>query len=577
MFALAFCVSPGLPPSVAFGDALVVTRAMTASTIAQIYVEEQEVRVEIEIGAADLRSFTNLLPNDLHEKLTGSAIPLEDRLSLFLTQDWVLEADGNPLGGTITRIVPTKRVVRDDITGQPLANQPEDAEVVIRVELSYPLKQQPQSLSIRPPQAGETGGTSANIGFVVYHNDVAVNDFRYLSRQETLHLDWSDPWYSAFEQKTLRRQYFAPAAAFLYIENFEVRKEIVIRPKDLQDWVDLGLDGKQTITSDQRDAIREQAGSFLDKHTQVQIDGKRVVGTLDRIHFITRSLRTTGVVPPSEDIDIDNALLGAIYIYPIDSLPNEVTMDWELFNERIPQIPCVATDQAGGMPGTLDQNEPRLEWKNYLKNPTIPAFLEVAPPTPPSALPIPIVSLACFAAALIVWIRGQTERRTVRLALLLIGIGLVTTTWPSAQLRIPLPNRVEVSSEDASSITYSLLHNIYRAFDYRDEGTVYDVLARSASGDLLTKVYLETKQSLTLASQGGAKVKVKQVELLECQAKPGQEDAFVADCRWIVTGSVGHWGHIHQRINQYHGELVIRPINGQWKLTDLELLSEERL
>jgi hypothetical protein len=49
MFALVFCLPPGVPPSVALGDALVVTRAMTASTIAQIYVEEQEVRVEIEM------------------------------------------------------------------------------------------------------------------------------------------------------------------------------------------------------------------------------------------------------------------------------------------------------------------------------------------------------------------------------------------------------------------------------------------------------------------------------------------------------------------------------------------------
>jgi hypothetical protein len=571
--ALACC----LPTSPVLGDALMVTRAMTASTIAQIYVEDQEVRVELEIGAADLKAFANLLPNDLYLKLTETAQPLEDRLPLFFEQDWVIEADAQPLDGTINRIVPTKRVVRDEITGQPLPNQPSNAEVVIRVELSYPLEQQPQSLSIRPPQASESGGTSANIGFVVYHNGVAVNDFRYLSRQETLGLDWSDPWYSAFDQKTLRRQYFAPAAAFLYIENFEVRKEIVFRPKDLQAWVDLGLDGKQTITADGRDAIREQAASFLAQHTPILIDGEPREGTLDRIHFINRSLRTTGVVPPDQDIDIDSAILGAIYVYPIESLPTEVTLDWQLFNERILQIPCVATDEAGGMPGILDQSDSRFVWRNYLKNPTTPAFLEVTPPTRPKNLPIPIVSLACFAAALIVWIRGQTERRSVRLALLLIGVGLVTTGWPSARLMVPLTTRVDISSDDASSISYSLLHNIYRAFDHRDEGTVYDVLARSAAGDLLTEVYLETRQSLTLASQGGAKVKVKHVELLDCQSEPTEDDAFLANCRWIVSGSVGHWGHIHQRSNQYHGELVIRPIDGQWKITSMELLSEERL
>ena len=33
-------------------DATVISRAMTASTIAEVFVEEDEVRVEIEIGVA---------------------------------------------------------------------------------------------------------------------------------------------------------------------------------------------------------------------------------------------------------------------------------------------------------------------------------------------------------------------------------------------------------------------------------------------------------------------------------------------------------------------------------------------
>jgi hypothetical protein len=44
-----------------------------------------------------------------------------------------------------------------------------------------------------------------------------------------------------------------------------------------------------------------------------------------------------------------------------------------------------------------------------------------------------------------------------------------------------------------------------------------------------------------------------------------------------VDGSVGHWGHIHRRRNQYDAELIIRTIDGVWKITDLEVLSEQRL
>ncbi len=49
-------------------DALVVTRAMTASTIAEIFVDEDQIRVEIEVGSADIEAFRNILPDGSFEK-----------------------------------------------------------------------------------------------------------------------------------------------------------------------------------------------------------------------------------------------------------------------------------------------------------------------------------------------------------------------------------------------------------------------------------------------------------------------------------------------------------------------------
>ena len=104
------------------------------------------------------------------------------------------------------------------------------------------------------------------------------------------------------------------------------------------------------------------------------------------------------------------------------------------------------------------------------------------------------------------------------------------------------------------------------------------MLGRRAAGDLLTRVYVETRKSLELQSQGGARVKVKEVDLIDFAAEElGADVAFTATCRWNVTGSVGHWGHIHQRTNQYQAELTIQPVDGAWKVTKLEILQEERI
>ena len=48
-------------PMTAFTDAIMVSRAMFASTIAEYFVEEDHVRVDLEIGVNDLASFRNLL------------------------------------------------------------------------------------------------------------------------------------------------------------------------------------------------------------------------------------------------------------------------------------------------------------------------------------------------------------------------------------------------------------------------------------------------------------------------------------------------------------------------------------
>ena len=362
----------------AHADAMVVTRAMTASTIAEVFVENEHVRAEIEIGAADVPTFVNIFPDELYEKLTGSTKPFAERQQTFFETQWVVHADGRPLRGTLERLVLDKRIVRDDITGEPLAQQPADPEIVIRLTLRYPLKDRPGWITICPSSSGNV--PAANIGFVCYHNGVPVNDFRYLSGEVTLDLDWKDPWYSRFRHRNFRRQYDAPLSVFLYVESFEVRKEIVVRPKDLQQWIDLGLEGKVSIPIESQETLKQHVAEFLAKRAPVFINGQAVQGTLDRIHFIRRSLRTTGVVDPPEDLDINTAMLGVIFIHPIDGLPKTVSLTWDLFGSKIQAVPAAATDEAGGLPSILSPDDPDLRWQNHLTNPTLPAMMTLSLP-----------------------------------------------------------------------------------------------------------------------------------------------------------------------------------------------------
>jgi hypothetical protein len=398
-------------------------------------------------------------------------------------------------------------------------------------------------------------------------------------------LDWDDPWYSRFRNKNLRRQYDAPLSVFLYVESFEVRKEIIVRPKDLQQWIDLGLEGKETIPVDGQEALKQQVVKFLSERGPVTLDGQAVKGQLDRIHFVRRSLRTTGVVDPPEELDVNTATLGVIFVYPIDGLPQEASVAWDLFSPTIQKVPAAATDEAGGMPMTLTAEDPHLRWQNFLTNPTMPVMMAVSSPQAPT-ISIPVISGLCFGLALLLLPVGLfrakkesgTSNRLLLAAAATIVMGALCLPYARASLTSPTSRGPTLDSEQAKEVLHALLYNVYRAFDHRDESLVYDRLALSISGDLLSDVYLQVRRSMELENQGGARVKVDDVAVLDVVQK-GElvTSGFAYRCRWIAAGSVGHWGHIHRRANQYDAVITVEPVDGVWKITTLDLSEQQRV
>ena len=567
----AWLVLAVLAAGAAQADAIVVTKAMTASTIAEIDIEQESIRVEVEVGERDLSAFRNLMPDEVYEGMGFAAEPLERRLERFFREDFVFLPDGGePLPGRVVGVEPRRRVLRDELTGEPLPSGEDEGEPVLFLVLEYALRQPPGSLTILAPG---TNGATASIGFVAYHQGLPINDFRYLSRQQTVDLDWDDPWYSHFDSVNLRRQYDAPLNVFLYVEPFEVRVEVIARPLDVQNWVDLGLAGAERIPVEAQAEVKQSVAEYLATQFDLTVDGAPVVPELDRVHFLNRTLKTSTVIDPPVELDAVSATLGVIWVAPTSGLPEEAEIVWSRFSERIRRVPAAATDEAGPLRFYLTPDDNVLWWKNVLQNPTLPTLVAVAPPpgrlaraAPALAAVLGLVGLVLLGAR---WVGsgGRSPGRFVA-ALVLLAVATGLFVWR--------PSRVDDAATE--EVVAALLHNVYRAFDYREESAIYDVLDRSVSGDLLTRIYLETRRGLELQSQGGARAKVKAIEIERVEPRATSSGpGFVARCRWYVSGSVGHWGHVHTRINGYEADLTIRPVDGDWKIIDLSLLEEKRV
>jgi hypothetical protein len=551
--------------STASADALITNQSMFATTIAEYFIGQGQIRVELEIGMQDLQAFRNLMPDEIYAKMGHAPRPYAERVAEFFDKDLVIATREGSLDGRLLEIGPRTRVRRDPISGDELPVAAEDEETVIAAVLSYTLEDEPTQLIFSPPRYSPM----PNVGFVVYHNTVAVNDFRFLGQPVVLNLNWQDPWYTAFEQRTMRRSYFAPMSGFLYVEPFEVRKEIIVRPKDMQHWVDLGLEGAIVIAADQRGAILEKISNFLMQRQPVTINGKPAAPILDRANFLSRTLKSSMVIEPGIDINLDSAVVGVIFVYPVPSLPDNATMTWDMFDERTVMVPAAAVDEAGPFKTFLEPDYAVLEWQNFLLNPTVPGLIDLA--APPSATAQWLYAVRWWALgwvliSVVLWGRNKSNVTGAAAVsgLLVLGLSFV------------LGKPLAPPSAATEKVVIDLLRNVYQAFDYREESAIYDTLERSVEGDLLTEIYLETRRSLELANQGGARAKVKTVELQEIKIEP-DTDGFRADVTWNVIGSVGHWGHVHTRSNQYQAELSIQAIDKRWKLTGMNVLQERRL
>jgi len=565
-----------LLPQLLLADAIMVSRAMKASTIAEVFIEQEAVRIELAIGIGDIPAFKNILPDDIYAKLGHAPAPLVLRLERFFSQDLVIEADGKPLRGGVLQMVPRKRLKRDETTGEPLPPQG-DEEDILFAEFVYPFEVPPKTLSIKPPKDQEHGFVSTSIGIMTYHMGLPVMDFRYLSRQETIQLDWEDPWYSQFQNRNMRRLYNEPICAFLYAEPYETRIEIIVRPKDIQQWHDLGIQGLKKLPVDLQAELKERTATFLLTQMAVTIDGEEVEPQLQRINFLKRTLKSSTVIDPPAELDAISATLGIIYSVPTESLPQEATLTWDLFSPKMQTVRAAATDEAGPLPYKLTPDDNVLVWRNYLKNPTIPTVKPLAPPQLTKPVYLPLGTLLCLILVIPI-ARALHRKRGRRVAGLGAGI-LVTSAlvlYPYLGFTLSVPAAPKLTDEASTELVSGLLGNVYTSFDFRDESTIYDALDQSLVGNLLTDVYLQTKKSLELASQGGARVKVKAVKLEQAEFEP-LDNGFRATCTWDVAGSVGHWGHIHQRINRYRANLDIEPIEGAWKITALDVLEEERI
>jgi hypothetical protein len=370
----------------------------------------------------------------------------------------------------------------------------------------------------------------------------------------------------------------APVQSFLAIQPFEIRHEILVRLADVADLMGVEPD-VEVLEVEAQAAVAERVGEYVGSQVSVTIDGEPAAGTLDRVDYMTVDLM--GVLPRPSPVPepVEDAMVGVTLIHLTPGVPDEVTLSWAEFSEEVPSVPATVIDPESSGSVLLQPGQTSVRWENRLMDDPIPTVASVV--VEPPKLPVPLVSLPLFLIAVILAVtamRGGIPRMSFAGTRITLAAAFVAAPFGQTAVTVPFDLGAVPSERTARRILAGVMPNVYRAFEFRDEATVYDRLAITVTGETLTDAYLEHRRAMVMEERGGARARVEAVEVVEVRdISPGEGEGFDARAVWTVGGTVTHFGHRHFRQNRYNVRVSLVPVDETWKIRGIEVLEEERI
>lgn len=423
---------------------------------------------------------------------------------------------------------------------------------------------------------------------------------------ETFRFDWDNPilsedasekeweeWFEKQHEKNLGITSYSSVYSFIYISDYEVRHEVLIPLATLATLMEIERADVSFLEISEQAAAAEKIKKYFSIGNPVAIDAVEVKPEFDRVDFYGLDIRDFAMRAEKRKVSMASGRVGIIMSYSTKGAPTEVTVSWDKFNNVIKAVDAVviAYDKVEKTQFSMFVKDNTYTWSEPTRKP-LPAITGVsatidAKSFEPPTITLPMISTVLIGVGLLslaAILFGVDWRMPVAIAgicgissALAFGLVPMKVANPFAE-----PPKFEFPDESAQQVFARLHKNMFRAFDYHNESDVYDALAKSVDGELLRELYLKINQSLKVKEQGGAVSRVNEVNLLEGE-KTGTsidiEDSapgFNYRSKWKLVGTIEHWGHIHERENEYDAEFEIKLKNDAWKITSMKVVNEEQ-
>ena len=577
-------------------SALAFERHPISVTEAQVFVTRTSARMRVKLFAEDLFLFQGLEANDL-----DNLPPDELRRGLELHRDFLLrkitlrDSSGEAYKGKVTDVQPFE--IPEE--GIPVT------ELMLHTatyELEFPFETPPEFLTIQQDISDENFIVPSEMKLTLHQSgtDLTYTENLKPGASETLRFDWSgeqlddeasdadwEAWFEKQREATLGITSYSSVYSFIYIEPAEVRHEVLIPLANLKTILPLVHNDPAFVEVEEQDGVRKLIMDWLSNVNPTKINGMAVEPEFTRIDFYGLDLKDFAQQADAQKVSLANGRVGIIMTYRTnDDSVRDVSLTWDKFH---PSVVRKIQSVIFGYPDRLERfefsvfNKPEDNVYNWMVDESaLPQPAEAVsadiPQIPQLSLPLATIGFGVIGIGLLL-VRGLAAIKLVVPALLIAAV-----SWPFARTEIehPFRDRPIVSADNATEVFKALHSGAYRAMDFGTESRIYEVLETAVAGELLETIYLQLRESLAMREQGGAVARVRSVDydnseqaLLQGSvvAWPG----YQFRSRWTVSGTVEHWGHIHERRNQFCAVFSVEPRDGLWKITSMQIEEQESL
>ena len=560
-------------------------------TEAQIFVGRNSAQMRIRLFAEDLYLFQQMEADEFDmvppaELRRG----LQDHRSFLLEKVTLRDASGEVIRGQVTEIQPF------EIPEQGIAVD-ELMKYAATYALEYPFESPPEFLTLQQDISDESFIFPSEMKLALHQagTEMTYTDVLKPGAPQTVRFDWEsaplaedaseeawEKWFDERREVMLGITSYSSVYSFIYIEPAEVRHEILIPLATLRTILPMEHDDPAFVAIDEQDAVRDSIRKWLTKHAPATLNGLEVKPEFSRIDFYGLDLKDFARQAEERKVSLANGRVGVILKYAAPEYPVQtVRLEWKKFYSSMSKIQSVVV----AWPNQMSRfefsrfNEPAdnvFSWTADMDSlPAAGTTVPVVMKQPVVA--VPVLSVVSLAAALLAFLLLPAHRMRTAIAALIIAAVLV----PVFRIEVdhPFAGPAAVAATDEDGMFQQLHGGAYRALDFGTEARIYEQLENSVDGELLESLYLQLNESQKLKEQGGAVARVSDVSYGK-RSKLSDEGSLRAPgfrfrSEWTVSGTVEHWGHIHERQNQFCAVFSVEPKHGLWKITDMQVESQE--